>query len=179
MLYLCIRPLGFKLLGLALLTAVLSWIAVGSSTRVSAHRQTSKTMMVGVQSADQGKAADDPPFREYRGVSIGMSADEARRKLGTPKEKSDQQDFFVFSEKESAQIFYDGARKVSAISVDYVGEGSGVPKPKDVFGTEIEAKADGTMYKMVRYPKAGYWVSFNRTAGPTPLISITLQKIAQ
>jgi len=30
----------------------------------------------------------------------------------------------------------------------------------------------------VRYPKAGYWVSYNRTAGNSPMITITMQAIA-
>jgi hypothetical protein len=29
----------------------------------------------------------------------------------------------------------------------------------------------------VRYPKEGYWVSYSRTAGDTPIISITIQKM--
>src|SRR4051794_8141018 len=35
----------------------------------------------------QKRAEDEPVFREYRGVQIGMTAEEARKKLGTPKTK--------------------------------------------------------------------------------------------
>jgi hypothetical protein len=35
---------------------------------------------------------------------------------------------------------------------------------KQVVGTEIETKADGSMFKLVRYPQAGYCVSTNSTA---------------
>ena len=34
---------------------------------------------------------------------------------------------------------------------------------KDVFGEDVPAKADGGVSKMVRYPKAGYWISYNMT----------------
>jgi hypothetical protein len=119
---------------------------------------------------------EEPVFQDYKGVKIGMTADEARKKLGTPKDMSDTQDFYVFSEKETAQVFYDAEKKVTAISIDYMGEGSGAPHCKAIVGTDIECKADGSMYKLVRYPKQGYWVSYNRTAGNTPTISVTIQK---
>ena len=74
------------------------------------------------------------------------------------------------------QIYYiKGA--VSAISIDFMSGSSGVPSPKDVFGSEAEAKADGSIFKLVRYPKAGYWVSYSRTAGNDATVTITMQKI--
>jgi hypothetical protein len=116
-------------------------------------------------------------FKEYRGVQLGMTADEVRKKLGSPKDKGDEQDFFVFSDNESAQIVYDPTHKVITISADFLAAGSGVPTAKQVLGSELEAKADGSVYKMLRFPKAGYWLSYNRTSGASPLTSITLQKI--
>jgi len=116
-------------------------------------------------------------FKDYRGVQLGMTADEVRKKLGSPKDKSDAQDFFVFNENETAQIVYDDAHKVVTISADYLTVGASVPTAKQVFGAEVEAKADGSVYKLVRFPKAGYWLSFNRTGGSAPLTTVTLQKI--
>ena len=129
------------------------------------------------QNASGKKAVDKPLFIEYKGVRIGMGADEVRKKLGEPTDKGDVQDFFQFSEKESCQVYYDKVHKVMALSVNYVGDGSGAPLPKVVLGTEIEAKADGAMYKMIRYPDSGFWVSYNRTGGEDPLVTVTMQKI--
>src|SRR3712207_96444 len=68
----------------------------------------------GNSAAPVAAAADDePPFKEYKGVRLGMSADEVRKKLGSPQDKSEQQDFYSFSDKEGAQVFYDAERKVS------------------------------------------------------------------
>ena len=120
---------------------------------------------------------DGPLFHEYRGIQIGSLADDVRKKLGNPADKSTEQDFFVFNEKETAQILYDKAGKVVTISVDFLTGADGVLTPKQLFGGEIEAKPDGSKYKMVRYPKAGCWLSYNRTAGATPLVTVTLQKI--
>ncbi|HXM36887.1 MAG TPA: hypothetical protein VN920_16950 [Pyrinomonadaceae bacterium] len=124
------------------------------------------------------RAEDETPvFNDYRGVQIGMTADEARKKLGHPRDKGDTQDFFVFSDNETAQIVYDTGHKVVTVSVDFLNGAAGVPVARAVVGSDVEVKPDGSMYKMVRYPKAGCWVSYSRTAGDSPLISITLQKI--
>jgi len=138
---------------------------------------TASATVATAQKAADKKAADKPIFIEYKGVSIGMATDEVRKKLGEPTDKSDAQDFFVFSEKESCQVYYDKVHKVMAVSINYVGDGSGAPLPKVVLGTEIEAKADGAMYKMIRYPESGYWVSYNKTGGEDPLVTVTMQKI--
>lgn len=126
------------------------------------------------QDGDTG-AKSEPVFREYKGVRIGMSADEARQKLGPPQEKGDQQDFYVFSEKEMAQVFYT-EKKVSAIAIMYTGEQSGAPTVTAVLGSAVDPKADGSVYKMIRYPKAGCWVSYSRSAGDSPLVTVTMQK---
>ncbi|HVQ39242.1 MAG TPA: hypothetical protein VMS31_17005 [Pyrinomonadaceae bacterium] len=117
-----------------------------------------------------------PGFNEYRGVQLGMVSDEVRKKLGDPKDKGEEQDFWVFSEEETTLIVYDKTHKVITISADFMNTNKAITA-KQVFGADIEAKADGSIYKMVRYPKAGYWLSYNRTGGATPLTTITLQKM--
>lgn len=115
-------------------------------------------------------------FHEYRGIQLGMVTGDVRKKLGNPKDKGDEQDFYVFNEKETAQIVYDKTHKVVTISADFLNS-TGTLTVKQVLGAEVEAKADGSVYKMVRFPKAGYWLSYNRTSGASPLTTITLQKI--
>jgi hypothetical protein len=129
------------------------------------------------KAATPGGEEEASPFKDYRGVQLGMTAEEVRKKLGSPKDKGDEQDFFVFGENESAQIVYDSTRKVITISADFLSTEASVPTCKQVLGSEAEAKADGSVYKMMRFPKAGYWLSYNRTAGASPMTSITLQKI--
>jgi hypothetical protein len=127
-----------------------------------------------------GGGDDEPLFQTYRGVQIGFLADDVRKKLGTPANKDDDQDFYRINEKETAQVLYDKAsRKVTAISVDFLSGASEIITPQQVFGSDIEAKPDGSKYKMVRYPKVGYWISYSRTAGTDPIITVTLQKLPQ
>jgi hypothetical protein len=126
----------------------------------------------------QKTGADQPLYSDFKGVRIGMSTDDARKKLGSPRDKGDDQDFYVFNENQAVQVFYDKTTKtVTAISIDYMSGANGIPAPRDVIGSEPETKADGSAYKMVRYPKAGFWVSYSKTAGNSPTITITLQKI--
>lgn len=123
---------------------------------------------------------DEPVFLDYRGIKLGLVADDVRKKLGSPANKGDEQDYFVFNEKETAQVLYDKAsRQVTAISVDFMNGASGVITPQQVFGADFDPKPDGSKYKLVRYPKAGYWVSYSRTAGDTPIITVTIQKLQQ
>ena len=126
-------------------------------------------------------AAKDPtqPFHEYRGVQIGWLADDVRKKLGNPANKSDEQDYYVFGEndRERLQIIYDKTGKVTTISVDFMSVGPDVITPQQVFGADFETKPDGSKHKLVRYPKEGYWVSYSRTAGDSPIISVTIQKM--
>lgn len=125
------------------------------------------------------RISDEPLFSEFKGVRIGMPAEEARKKLGSPRDKADDQDFYVFNDTQAVQVYYDKNKSVSAISIDFMSGATGIPAAKDVIGAEPDTKADGSAYKMVRYPKLGYWVSYSRTAGTSPTITITIQKIEQ
>jgi hypothetical protein len=155
-------PLVVNGLLLAAITLLLATAAAAQTTR----------------RAPLAAAEESPIFQEYRGVQIGWLADDVRKKLGNPADKGDEQDFYVFGEKETAQILYDKAtHKVTAISVDFMNGASDVITPVQVFGADFETKADGSKHKLVRYPKAGYWVSYSRTAGDTPIVTIQIQKM--
>lgn len=150
---------------LVLLTAILFLISIPS-----AAAQTPRNR--GASSRDEA-----PIFQEYRSVRIGMTTEEVRKKLNTPSDKGEDQDFFIFSDDETAQVFYDKSHKVFAISANFLPGARDILTPKVVLGSDLPAQPDGSIYKLVRYPKAGYWVSFSRTSGDSPLITVTLQRI--
>jgi hypothetical protein len=126
--------------------------------------------------AQTDKSKDEPPFSAYKGVRIGMTAEEARKLLGNPTDKGDSQDVYSFNENESCQVYYDETKKVSAVSITYLG-GKSIPTAKAVLGDDAEARQDGSVYKLIRFPKAGYWVSYTRTSGDEPMTVIAIQKI--
>jgi len=135
---------------------------------------------IAIGQTQRTRSADDeqPSFREYKGVQIGWLAEDVRKKLGSPADKGDEQDFYVFGDKETAQILYDkSTHKVTAISVDFMNGATDVITPQQVFGADIETKPDGSKYKLVRYPKVGYWISYSKTGGATPIVTVTIQKI--
>lgn len=158
------RPLGVNRLLLVAIVLLLANVAVAQTTR----------------NAPSAAKDDTPVFHEYRGIQIGWLADDVRKKLGDPANKGDEQDYYIFGngESERVQILYDKAtRKVTTISVDFMSGATDVITPQQVFGADFETKADGSKHKLVRYPKAGYWVSYSRTAGDTPIVTITIQKM--
>jgi hypothetical protein len=159
------RSPGWLIKGTITLAVSLSFIAL-------AMGETQKTKTANL-------AEDKPMFQEYRGVQIGWMADDVRKKLGDPESKNDEQDYYKFNDKETAQFFYDKAHKVTAISVDFMSGATGVPTPQQVLGADFETRPDGSKYKVIQYPKAGCWVSYSRTSGDTPLITITIQKLGQ
>ena len=160
-----LRSSKFWLLSRALLV-VISLSFAGAALAQTAQRR----------SAAGGE--EDPVFHDYRGVKLGWLADDVRKKLGDPANKADDQDYYIFNENERAQVYYDKAtRQVTAISVDFMNGATGIITPQQVFGADFETKADGSKSKLVRYPKAGYWVSYSRTAGDSPIISVTMQKM--
>jgi cytoskeletal protein RodZ len=153
-----------------------------ATTTQTTNAQTDVSAKTGAQVASTpagetvaAKAAAEPLYREYRGVTLGMSAADVRAKLGKPQEKSDVMDFYVFNDRERARVYYkDG--KASAVIATYVGKDAGAPAPAAVLGADIEAKPDGSMYQMTPYKQAGYWVAYSRTPGDSPLVIITMQK---
>ena len=157
-------PSGLLILAAATFILIISGSKAQAQTGVSAGDITQNS---------------DPVFREYKGVTIGMTLGEVRRKLGEPKDASGGQDLYNFSETEVAQIFYDQSQQVKAISINYLGEKSAAPNCKAVLGLEIKATADGTMRQLVRYPKSGFWVSYNRFGGDEPVTTVTIQKMRQ
>src|SRR3954465_4816460 len=66
------------------------------------------------------KGGEQPLFTEFKGVRIGTPAEEARKKLGSPRDKADDQDFYVFNENQAVQIYYDKTKLVTAISIDFM-----------------------------------------------------------
>ena len=113
-----------------------------------------------------------PLYREYRGVRLGMTAEEARAKLGVPAMMSDEQDFYVFSANETAQIVY-ADKKVVTISTDYTG-GTGAPDYKSVVGEGLLERPDGSLFRTVRYDSERFWVSYNKSASVVPTVTITI-----
>lgn len=159
----------------ALLVFVLSATAFGQTSE-AAQNQTAAAAAQKVKM----QTSLQPVLTEYKGVKIGMTADEARDKLDKKPVVEDKTGFYyVFSDEESAQIVLDADKKVRVISIMYADKEGKAPKYEDVFGKEVPVATmpDGRIYNLIRYPEAGIWVAYNRTTGDNPLVTITIQKM--
>ena len=152
-----INPKNFIRSTLLLLPAIglILAVSIAKAQTISSAMVQEEVATVVNSPANNSADSNVPVFTDYRGIRIGMSAEEVRSTLDGLK-KDSAQDVFVFSEKESAQIFYDEQGKVTAISVDYFGDNSNAPSPDAVLGAGLQAKPDGSMYQLNRYPAAGY-----------------------
>ena len=171
---------GFTSSRAALATAAFALLASLAPTAYAQSSTTATQPRTQAQpqqalAAPTANAPAAPLYREYRGVTLGMSARDVRAKLGRPQEKSDAMDFYVFNDRERARVYYTEG-KATAIIATYIGKDASAPAPAAVLGTEIEAKPDGSMYQMKPYKEAGYWVAYSRTAGDSPMVIITMQK---
>jgi len=120
-----------------------------------------------------------PVMKSYKDVTIGMTADEVKNKLGKAEVADKDGFYYDFSDDESAQIVLDADQKVRTIVVIYKAKSDNPPKPEEVLGADaaIEPNEDGSVYKLIRYPEAGFWVAYNRTAGEKAVVTVTVQKL--
>jgi len=152
-------------------------LVLGASTRIQAAAFTSNINTPSGQEKVAGTdPATEPAFKNYKGVRIGMSADEVAEKLGEPAVKDENEEVFLISDVEMVQVLYK-AGGVSAISITYSAEHTNPPTPLAILGEDVNADADGRIYKLIRYPESRYWVAYSRTAGEAPVVSVTINKM--
>ncbi len=120
-----------------------------------------------------------PVWPGYKGATLGMTADEVKTKFGEPKCEDPESIFYVISDTENVQFMIDANKKVRAISAVFDANNLTQPTFEEVFGktADAEPKPDGSVYKLVKYPDAGYWVSFSRMAGDKAMVIVMIQKM--
>jgi hypothetical protein len=163
------RNMKSNFFSIVILVAVIAF--AGFALNTNAQAQKSRAAVSGAPPLMQ-----QPLYSDYKGARLGMTPQEVRAKLGNPVLKDEELDYFVFSDNVTAQVAYDAAHKAKAISIDYAG-GVGAPDYRAVVGSDLDTRPDGSVYKVIRYESLGFWVSYNRTAGPVVTVTVTIQKI--
>ena len=160
--------LSIKFVTIAALIALATTMLVSTTAKAQNQR---------VRATVASPVAEQALQSEYKGVRLGMTMNEARARLGEPALKADDQDYYVFSNTETATVAYDRTHKVVTISIDYQ-DGVGAPDYRTVVGEDLQARPDGSLHKMVRRESQGFWVSYSRTApGTVVIVTITIQKL--
>jgi hypothetical protein len=122
----------------------------------------------------------EPVLKDVEGVAIGMTADQVKDKLGRPETADSTGMLFSRNNGETVQVGLDSDGKVKMIAAIYTGKNAAAPEFSTVFGQSSEAAAstDGKIYKMMRYPSAGYWVAYSRLDLQNgPMTTVTIQKL--
>ncbi|MGC2238554.1 MAG: hypothetical protein WA584_20540 [Pyrinomonadaceae bacterium] len=120
-----------------------------------------------------------PAWQSYKGITIGMTTAEVKQKLGGAKSETADDWSYKFSDTETAEIILDAAKKVRAVTVMFSEDHLNAPKFEEVFGktAKAEPKPDGSVYKLIRFTDAGYWLSYSRQAGDKAMVIVMIQKL--
>lgn len=157
-----------------------------SGTLLAASNSPAQTVDGELQAAKTEKpvtqvtkpAASMPVLKEYKQLAIGMTADDVEEKWGKPKVHDKDGYLYEFSDTQTAQVRIDPEKKVSAIAVMFMKKGE-APSLVEIFGegAKPDTEQNGTIYKLVRYPEAGYWISYYAGAGDDGMTTLTIQKL--
>lgn len=132
--------------------------------------------------AQDGQTAKQsgPVITDLKGIKFGMTKDEVREKLGKPSTADKSSMVYTLSKIETAQIGLNSKGNVRTIALIFTNEDANTPKFSDVFGPDVpmETKKNGSVYKLVRYPSAGFWIAYSRSIiDKKPLTTITMRKL--
>lgn len=167
------------LFGLSAIATVFSALCF-LSTGITAQTPSGNTERASyVKKENTSKVAAQTLYlKEYRKITIGVPADTLREVWGKPKMEYPDGFIYEMSDSETVQIVISPEKIIIAISVTFA-EGKGAPAFVDVFGESItpEERENGSVYKMVRYPDAGYWVAYSVGPGENANVSLTLRKL--
>ena len=122
-----------------------------------------------------------PAITDLKGVSVGMTRAEVREVLGKPQVSGKASMNYKFSKTSTAQIGFDPAGKVRTIALIYMNGDATAPSFADVFGPDVPMveKEDGSVYNLLRYKTAGYYVAYSKTmVSKKPMVVITMRKLA-
>lgn len=165
---------------LYLLVAVFSVLYISSA---NIHAQTpggstEQASYIKKTSPSQTATPSTPFLKEYRNVSIGTPAEALREAWGKPEIEYSDGFLYEMSDSETIQIVIGPEKKITAIAITFI-EGKGAPSFADVFGEGVapEKRENGSVYRMVRYPDAGYWVAYYTGPAENADVSLTMQKL--
>jgi hypothetical protein len=160
--------------------AAFGLVAAGSGFAQVPDNTTGKTEQPQLAVAAAEPAAPQvlkPAVDSVRDIELGMTVEQVKAKLGKPDVEDKTGLYFTLDKGDSVQIGLDADKKVRTVAAIYGAGSKDAPSFTDIFGTDAAAP-EGDVYKLERYPDAGYWVSYSRTnSKDKPVTVIMLRKI--
>lgn len=152
-------------------------LAVSASSQTEKQDQAVSAVNPKAAVIKEPDAVAMPAMREFRDISIGTPAVELKKAWGKPAVEDKDGYLYEFSDEELVQVAIGTEKKVDAIAATF-RDGTGAPTIESVFGPGVKPAAgeNGSVYHLVRYPEAGYWVSYS-SQGKGNAVTITFKKI--
>jgi len=161
--------------------SVMFWLTIATAFAQTTEITQTEAAKTEIQETEKPTVLQ-PALADIKGITIGMTADEVKDKLGKAKSSDATGFYYVFSDEESMQITLDADKKVRVVAMFYIDDEAAAPKYEDIFGADakVEKQGNGRIYNLVRYPDAGYWVAYDRImVEDEPMITVTMQKMLQ
>jgi len=172
-----------RTVGLVFAAAVLAVGAFGQETtppEATAGSETVTAEAPVTQPEPPKPAPAGPLLDDINGVELGMTVDQVREKLGKPETQDAVSMFYDLDDGKQVQLRLDGDKKVMMVAGIFTGDEAAAPEFTEVFGEAVQTPAEenGTIYKIVRYPDAGYWIAYSRLSlKDGPMTTVTIQKM--
>lgn len=173
--------------GSAMRTASLGWmLLLVLCWTATAHAQSEPPSPAGEQqekieretAAPQTNTAPKPAITSLDDIRLGMTIDEVKAALGKP-DVEDKTGMLFTPGRHSVQVGVDDKGTVRTIAVVYTDGDKDAPTFEQIFGPSVEApEPGGNIYKLIRYPEAGFWLSYSVTnPGDKPITAVTMRRM--
>lgn len=132
--------------------------------------------------AAQGTQTNAPLIDDINGITLGMTANEVRDKLGKPDSGNGTSLYYELKNGQQIQLQLDAEKKVTMVAGIYTGAKADAPEFAEVFGPDKtpQPQENGNVYQRVRYSEAGYWVAYNKVnLEDGAMVIVSLQKIGE
>lgn len=166
-----------SIIGTVLSAAVFATFTMGQTTPENVPEKTDQPQPDIIAANASETQETKHTFTSLRGLELGMTISQVKEKLGKPDFQDETGLVFELKDGDSVQIGLGPDKNVRTIAAIFSADSETAPSFADVFGPDA-GSVDGDVYKMERYPDAGYWVSFSRTnSKDEPVTVVTLRKI--
>ncbi len=151
--------------------------AAAQDVSVSADPADQPSVENAVETTPVSRAEPAPLVSDVEGITLGMTSEAVREKFGKPEAGDASSSYYKLDKARQLQLRFDGDGEVTMASMIYSGKDARAPEAAEVFGPGVSVEPDesGKVYKMVRYPAAGYWVAYSKIdldGGPMTVVTI-------